>query len=76
MLIAGDNYDAEMASMKGFEPKGAECGRLLQIIKKKELDAEAKAENSLERGKHIMNGYWKAIAVHMRKIYREFRDGD
>lgn len=33
-------------------------------------DAEGKAKLSHERGKFIMYGYWKAIAIHLRKLRR------
>lgn len=33
-------------------------------------EAEGKAKVSHERGKFIMYGYWKAIAIHLRKLRR------
>lgn len=39
-------------------------------------EAERKAGESLAKRKYIMFGYWKAIAVHLRKIRREFKKED
>lgn len=45
----------------------------MALIQRHEKEAEKKAQNSLDRGKYIMYGYWKAIAVHMRKMQREVK---
>ncbi|MCK5235885.1 MAG: hypothetical protein KAR06_02775 [Deltaproteobacteria bacterium] len=34
-------------------------------------EAERKAQTSYDHRKWMMFGYWKAIAVHLRKIKRE-----
>jgi hypothetical protein len=34
-------------------------------------EAETKARVSFERRKWMMFGYWKAVAIHLRKIYRD-----
>jgi hypothetical protein len=49
-----------------------EKAKLLEILDKKIKEAEEKAAKSADRNKYIMYGYWKAIAVHFRKIRREF----
>ena len=36
-------------------------------------ECESKADTSLKRGKYIMYGYWKAIAIHLRKLHRQIR---
>jgi hypothetical protein len=48
--------------------------KLDALLEKHIEDAEEKAEKSLAKRKYIMFGYWKAIAVHMRKIRREIRN--
>jgi hypothetical protein len=53
-----------------------ETEKILKIIKDHETEAERKAESSLERGKFIMFGYWKAIGVHMRRLSREIRKSE
>lgn len=57
---------------KHLQPK-SERDVVLKLIKKHELEAEYKATNSLERGKFMMYGYWKAIGVHMRRLFREMQ---
>lgn len=47
--------------------------KILKLINDKIDEAESKAEQSHKRHKYIMYGYWKAIAVHFRKIRREFQ---
>jgi hypothetical protein len=46
--------------------------RLLEILDLKIAEAEGKAQRSHDKCKYIMYGYWKAIAVHFRKVRREF----
>jgi hypothetical protein len=48
---------------------------ILKILDSHIADAEAKAESSLKHRKYMMYGYWKAIAVHLRKVKREFKRG-
>jgi hypothetical protein len=49
--------------------------RALEIIDKHISEAETKADNSYNRRKWMMFGYWKAIGVHLRKIRREIERG-
>jgi len=46
---------------------------ILEILDRHIAEAEAKAQNSFDRRKWMMFGYWKAIAVHLRKVKREMR---
>lgn len=48
---------------------------LTAILDAKILEAETKAQKSQAACKYIMYGYWKAIAVHFRKVKREFMKG-
>lgn len=48
---------------------------VLAIIDRHIDEAEEKAKKSYERRKYMMYGYWKAIAVHLRKIRREVKKG-
>jgi len=41
-----------------------------------EKKAEATAEKRLKQRKYMMYGYWKAIAVHIRRMKREFEKTD
>lgn len=45
---------------------------LLALLEAKIKECEEKARISHARRKYLMYGYWKAIAVHFRKIKREF----
>jgi len=47
--------------------------RAEEIIDRHIAEAEAKAANAYSRRKWMMFGYWKAIAVHLRKIKRELK---
>jgi len=49
---------------------------LLGILDRHIREAEDKAAVSLQRRKWMMYGYWKAIAVHLRKVRREFKLGN
>ena len=44
---------------------------VIQILDRHIAEAEEKAKKSLDRRKYMMYGYWKAIAVHLRKVKRE-----
>lgn len=46
---------------------------VLDWLTKYEDRAEATAEERLKQGKYMMYGYWKAIAVEVRRMKREFR---
>jgi hypothetical protein len=46
------------------------------IIDKHIADAEFKAQVAFKHRKWMMFGYWKAIAVHLRKIKRELNLGN
>jgi len=46
---------------------------ILEWLSKHEQLAEATAEKRLKQRKYMMYGYWKAIAVHIRKMKREFK---
>jgi hypothetical protein len=46
---------------------------IIDILDRHIDEAEEKASKSLERRKYMMYGYWKAIAVHLRRIKREFK---
>lgn len=48
---------------------------ILGILDRHIDEAEGKANKSLSRRKYMMYGYWKAIAVHLRKVKREIRKG-
>jgi hypothetical protein len=37
------------------------------------LEADSKAKTSFDRQKWMMFGYWKAIAIHLRKARRTLR---
>jgi hypothetical protein len=45
----------------------------LSIIENYITDIEAKAENALKHRKYMMYGYYKAVAVHLRKIARQIK---
>lgn len=47
--------------------------KLLKVLDKKIKECEEKAATAHKRHKYIMYGYWKAIAVHFRKVRRDFR---
>ena len=49
------------------------AGVFLGIMDHKVEEAEDKATASHARGKFMMYGYWKAIAVHLRKVKRELK---
>jgi hypothetical protein len=42
-----------------------------EIIARHIAEAEKKAKNAYSRPKWMMFGYWKAIAVHLRKVKKE-----
>jgi hypothetical protein len=46
---------------------------VLAIMDRKIAEAEEKARVNYDRGKWMMFGYWKAIAVHLRKVKMELR---
>ena len=48
----------------------------LAIIDKHIAEAEEKARKSHNYRKYMMYGYWKAIAVHLRRIRREVAKAD
>ena len=48
---------------------------VLDILDRHIAEAEAKAQTNYERRKWMMFGYWKAIAVHLRKVKREIKKG-
>lgn len=45
--------------------------QVIEILDRHIAEAEEKARKSHDRRKYMMYGYWKAIAVHLRKIKRE-----
>lgn len=49
--------------------------RISEILQRHIDEAEGKADLSQKRRKWMMYGYWKAIAVHLRKVKREFEKG-
>lgn len=63
-------------SKKEWLPKGQvllDISDVDDIISTKILEAEDKAKTSYERQKWMMFGYWKAIAIHLRKIQHTIR---
>lgn len=46
---------------------------VLEILDRHIAEAEEKARLNYGRNKWMMFGYWKAIAVHLRKVKRELR---
>ncbi len=48
---------------------------IVVILDRHIAEAEEKAQISYTRSKWMMFGYWKAIAVHLRKVKREFKKG-
>lgn len=50
---------------------GCTLPTVLDILERHIADAEQKARVNYDRRKWMMFGYWKAIAVHLRKIKRE-----
>jgi len=44
-----------------------------QIITRHISEVEAKATNAFEHRKYMMFGYYKAIAVYLRKIARQMK---
>ena len=46
-----------------------------EILDRQIAEAEGKAHLSYERRKWMMFGYWKAIAVHLRKVKKEIERG-
>lgn len=48
---------------------------LLALLDRHIQEAEDKAAVNYERRKWMMFGYWKAIAVHLRKVRRELKHG-
>lgn len=49
--------------------------KVIEILDRHIAEAEEKAKKSHDRRKYMMYGYWKAIAVHLRKVKREFIKG-
>lgn len=49
--------------------------KIEEILDRHIAEAENKARLSYDRRKWMMFGYWKAIAVHLRKIKKELREG-
>ncbi|MBA7709949.1 hypothetical protein ES703_118875 [subsurface metagenome] len=47
--------------------------KAIEIIDRHIAEAEEKARVSYDRRKWMMFGYWKAIAVHLRKVKREIK---
>lgn len=47
---------------------------VLDFLNEHEIQAEATAQRRLDKGKYMMFGYWKAIAVHIRRMKREFQN--
>jgi flagellar biosynthesis/type III secretory pathway chaperone len=47
----------------------------LEILDRHIAEAERKAQLSYDRHKWMMFGYWKAIAVHLRKVRKEIQKG-
>lgn len=45
----------------------------MQIIDDHITHVESQATNALEHRKYMMYGYYKAVAVHLRKIARQIR---
>jgi len=45
----------------------------LDFLTLHEKKAEITAEKRLKQRKYMMYGYWKAIAVHLRRMKREFK---
>lgn len=45
----------------------------LEIIEAHITLVESQAENSLAHRKYMMYGYYKAVAVHLRKIARQIK---
>lgn len=48
----------------------------LDFLTLHEKKAETTAEKRLKQRKYMMYGYWKAIAVHIRRMKREFKKID
>jgi hypothetical protein len=48
----------------------------LEVIDRHIKEAEDKAAVNFQRQKWMMFGYWKAIAVHLRKVRRELKHGN
>lgn len=46
---------------------------VLDWLNEHETQAEGIAQRRLFKGKFMMYGYWKAIAVHIRRMKREFQ---
>jgi hypothetical protein len=46
-----------------------------EILDRHIAEAENKAKISYDRRKWMMFGYYKAIAVHLRKVKRELKKG-
>ena len=45
----------------------------LEIISQAIIEVEAKAENAFKHRKYMMFGYYKAVAVYLRKIARQIK---
>ncbi|MCK4274617.1 MAG: hypothetical protein KAW90_06945 [Dehalococcoidales bacterium] len=46
---------------------------VIEILDQHIVEAEEKARESYARRKWMMFGYWKAIAVHLRKVKKELK---
>ncbi len=45
----------------------------LEIISQAIVEVEAKADNALAHRKYMMFGYYKAVAVYLRRIARQIK---
>lgn len=45
----------------------------IEIINQAIADVEAKAQNAFAHRKYMMFGYYKSVAVHLRKIARQIK---
>ena len=70
----GRTYNVPLGYFFGEGKKGmVSYIEVLDFLNEYEERAESTAENRLEQGKYMMHGYWKAIAVEVRKMKREFK---
>lgn len=71
------NRYRDLAAKAGERSQLNEIARLLALLDKEISGAERKAEVSYERRKWMMFGYWKAIAIHLRRVKRHLeREGE
>ena len=52
------------------------CCNCLEVLDKYQEELEAKAENAFKRAKWGMFAYYKAQAVHIRRVHLLIRKGD